>query len=236
MTVYGGPRPVPPEPPARRPDKVLLAAFGFLVLALIVGIVFGVRAFTSDPPRASSAAGQSEPPSAAASQPAPSAAPSSAPPPSSPAPSSPPPPKALLAAKPTLMRPGHSGLCLQANPGNGGNASQQPCDGNNRTMLWVPQAMNGSRDTFELINAADNRCLDVSGGSKDNGPQLIITDCHGGPTQLWRPVRDGDGYHVVNLNSGRCIGIDAANPAPGAAARQWDCDGSTNQRWQFQQV
>ncbi|MFG2041463.1 RICIN domain-containing protein [Dactylosporangium sp. NPDC048998] len=233
MTVYGGPRPTPPAP---KPDKVLLAASGFLVLALVAGIVFGVQAFMSDSPNGTSAAEQAEQRSDAPSQPAPSDAPSSAPPPPSPTLSPTPPKAALLAAKPTLMRPDHSGLCLQANPGDGGNASQQPCDGNNRTMLWVPQAMNGSQDTFEFINAADNRCLDVNGASKDNGAELVIWDCHGGANQLWRPVRDGDGYRLVSLNSGRCIGIDSGNPAPGAVARQWDCDGSTNQRWQFQQL
>jgi hypothetical protein len=131
------------------------------------------------------------------------------------------------------MRAGHSGLCLQVNDGNGAGATQQPCDGNNPTMLWVPQAMNGSQDTFSFVNAADNRCLDVNGASKDNGAQIVQWDCHGGANQLWRAVRDGDGYRLVSLNSGRCVGIDSGNPAPGAVGRQWDCDGSPNQRWQL---
>ncbi|GAA2349429.1 RICIN domain-containing protein [Dactylosporangium salmoneum] len=231
MTVYGGPRPTPPAP---KPDKLLFGAFGFLVVAVIAGIVFAVQAFRSQPPQATGAAGQPGPASNAASPAAPPPAASSAAPPPSPTASPTPAKAALLAAKPTLMRPDHSGLCMQANQGNGGNASQQQCDGNNTTMVWVPRAMNDTQDTFEFVNAADNRCLDVNGGSKDNGAQILIWDCHGGPNQLWKLVRNGDGYQLVSLNSGRCIGIDSGNPSPGAAARQWDCDNSTNQRWQFQ--
>jgi hypothetical protein len=232
MTVYGGPR---PEPPAPKPDKVLLGAFGFLVLALIVGIVFGVQAFVSDSPGGTSAADRT----AAGGNAVSSATPPSAPPSAAPSPSPSPSPSrsaktALLAARPTLLRPGHSGLCLQANQGNGGNATQQPCDGNNATMRWVPQAANGTQDTFVFVNAGDNRCLDVNGAAKDNGAQLLVWDCHGGPNQLWRLIPDGSGHRVVSLNSGRCMGIDSGNTAPGTVARQWDCDGSTNQRWQFQ--
>ncbi|GAA4252684.1 RICIN domain-containing protein [Dactylosporangium darangshiense] len=233
MTVYGGPRPTPPAP---KPDKVLLAALGFTVLAVIVGVILGVQAFTSNSPKGTSAAEREASVADPASEAPPSAAPSSAPAPPSPSPSPTQAKPALLAAKPTLMRPDHSGLCMQANAGNGGNASQQACDGNNATMLWVPRAMNNTQDTFEFINAADNRCMDVNGASKDNGAQIVIWDCHGQANQLWKLVRDGDGYRFVSLNSGRCIGIDAGNPAPGAVARQWDCDGSTNQRWQFQQL
>jgi hypothetical protein len=234
MTVYGGPRPTPPAP---KPDKVLLAAIGFTVLAVIVGVILGVQAFTSGKPSGLSAAEQEQQSGNVASAAPPSAAaPSSAAPPPSPSASPTKAKPAILAAKPTLMRPDHSGLCMQANAGNGGAASQQACDQNNATMLWVPQAMNNTQDTFEWVNAADNRCLDVNGASKDNGAQLVLWDCHGGANQLWKMVRDGDGFRFVSLNSGRCIGIDAGNPAPGAVARQWDCDGSTNQRWQFQQL
>ncbi|WP_432837297.1 RICIN domain-containing protein [Dactylosporangium sp. CA-092794] len=236
MTVYGGPRPTPPAP---KPDRVLLAAAGFLVLAVVVGIVFGVQAFTSDASKATSAPAGPPPSAAAPSDGPPSVAPSSAaPPPPSPTPSPTPTQAtaALLAARPTLMRPDHSGLCLQANPGNGGNANQVPCDGNNATMLWVPQLITGTQDVFRFVNAADNRCLDVNGASKDNGAQILIWDCNGGANQVWRLVRDGDGYRLLSLNSNKCIGIDNGNPAPGAVARQWDCDGSTNQRWQFQQL
>ena len=161
------------------------------------------------------------------------AAPSSAapPPPSSAAPS-PTPPKAMIPAKPTLLRASHSGLCMQAAEGNGGIATQMPCD-NNPTQVWMPQAVAGAQDVFAFVNTKDNRCLDVNGGSKDNGAQVLQWDCHGGPNQQWRLQRDGNGYRFVSLNSGRCIGVDSGSPAPGAAVRQWDCDNSANQRWQL---
>jgi len=230
MTVYGGPQ---PSLPPKKPDPVLLGAAAFLVVALIVGTVFAVQAFVSDGPSRTSNAERPDQNSAPAAEPSSAAAPSSAAPPSptrSPTPAAAQP---LVAAKPSLLRASHSGLCLQANDGNGAGAVQQPCDGNNRTELWVPQVLGGGPDTFTFVNTQDNRCLDVNGGAKDNGAQIVQWDCHGGPNQQWRLQRDGDGYRLVSLNSGRCIGVDAGRTDPGAPARQWDCDGSPNQRWQF---
>ncbi|UWP80600.1 RICIN domain-containing protein [Dactylosporangium fulvum] len=231
MTVYGGPRPTPPAP---KLDPMLLGAFAFLVVALIVGAVFGVRAFTSDSPQSSNnAQQQTDLPAPETSSAAP---PSSAPPSSAPSPTpSPTRPAALLQVKPSLLRASHSGLCMQTNEGNGANAVQQPCDANNPTELWVPQIVGNSQDTFLFVNAKDNRCLDVNGGSKDNGAPIVQWDCHSAPNQQWRLQRDGDGFRFVSVNSGRCIGVDSGNPNPGAAVRQWDCDNSANQRWQVTQ-
>ncbi|MET7394381.1 RICIN domain-containing protein [Dactylosporangium sp. NPDC005572] len=231
MTVYGGPRPTPPAP---KPDPVLIGAFAFLVVAIIVGVVLAAQAFTDDGPSGPVNAGATTGLPAAPQSSA--AAPSSAPPSPSASPTpSPTKAKALVEAKPSLLRASHSQLCLQANDGNGAIGVQQPCDGNNRTELWVPQAVNGSQDTFRWVNAQDNRCLDVNGGSKDNGAQIVQWDCHGAPNQQWRLQRDGDGYRVVSVNSGKCIGVDGGRTDPGAEARQWDCDGSPNQRWVIQQ-
>src|SRR5258705_12866566 len=114
MTVYGGPRPKPTPP---KPDPVLLGAFGFLVVAIIVGVVFGVQAFMSDSTQGTSGNAQPQtgaPPATDQSSAAtPTSAASAAPPPS-PTPS-PTPTKAqpLVPAKPSLLRASHSGLCMQ---------------------------------------------------------------------------------------------------------------------------
>lgn len=229
MTVYGGLRPTPPPPPRVKPDPLLFGAFGFLVVAVIAGLVLAFQGGAGGGGQPSAADQQT---GAAAgqvpSQPASSAAP---PPPSSAAPS-PTPPQALIPAKPTLLRASHSGLCMQAQEGNGGPATQLPCD-NNPTQVWMPQSVAGTQDVFAFVNTKDNRCLDVNGGSKDNGAQVLQWDCHGGPNQQWRLQRDGDGFRLVSVNSGRCIGVDSGSPNPGAAVRQWDCDNSANQRWQL---
>ncbi|MFF5229407.1 RICIN domain-containing protein [Dactylosporangium sp. NPDC000521] len=240
MTVYGGPRPTSPAtpggpggsggPPRVKPDPLLFGAFGFLVVAVVVGLVLafqGGGSGSGQPSAAERATGA--PAEQAPSQAAPTSA--APPPPSSAAPSSAP-PQALIPAKPTLLRASHSSLCMQAQEGNGGVATQMPCD-NNPTQVWMPQSVGGSRDVFAFVNTKDNRCLDVNGGSKDNGAQILQWDCHGGPNQQWRLQRDGDGFRFVSMNSGRCIGVDSGSPAPGAAVRQWDCDNSANQRWQL---
>jgi hypothetical protein len=233
MTVYGGPRPTPPAPPRLqeriKQDPVLFGAFGFLVVAVVAGLVLALQGGEGGGGTPSAAEQQTGAPAAQVpSQAASSAAP---PPPSSAAPS-PTPAQALVPAKPTLLRASHSGLCMQAAEGNGGAATQMPCD-NNPGQVWMPQAVAGTQDVFAFVNTRDNRCLDVNGGSKDNGAQVLQWDCHNGPNQQWRLQRDGDGFRFVSLNSGRCIGVDSGSPAPGAAAKQWDCDNSANQRWQL---
>ncbi|MFI5911071.1 RICIN domain-containing protein [Dactylosporangium sp. NPDC051541] len=231
MTVYGGPR---PELPAPKPDKLLLGAAGVALLAVIAGIVFAVQAFTSDDPKTTTAP-QAPLQPATASSAAPPPPPASAAPSASPTPSATPAKKpAILAAKPTLLRPAHSGLCLQANGGNGGNTTQQGCDGNNATELWVPQAMGDSTEVFQFINAADNRCLSVSNNSKDNGAQVWIWDCHADTGQLWKLVADQGGYRLLNPNSNKCASISAGNPAPGTGLVIWDCNGALDERWSFQ--
>ncbi|MET7425718.1 RICIN domain-containing protein [Dactylosporangium sp. NPDC005555] len=237
MTVYGGPRPTSPGapggpsgPPRFKPDPLLFGAFGFLVVALVLGLVFAFQGGgdgdgTPSAAERLSGAPAEQPSSQGASSAAPPPAPTSAAP-------SPTPPAALIPAKPTLLRAAHSGMCMQAAEGNGGAATQMPCD-NNPTQVWMPQSVAGTPDVFAFVNTKDNRCLDVNGGSKDNGAQVLQWDCHGGPNQQWKLQRDGDGFRFVSVNSGRCIGVDSGSPAPGAAARQWDCDGSPNQRWQL---
>ncbi|WP_433048037.1 RICIN domain-containing protein [Dactylosporangium sp. CS-033363] len=233
MTVYGGPRPSLPAP---KPDKLLIGAAAFAVLAVVAGIIFGVQAFMS-----SDSGSTSAPQAPAGSAPA-SSAPPAAPPPTSaaasasPTPSPTPPAKKapILAAKPTLIRPAHSGLCLQANGGNGGNATQQGCDGNNPTEMWVPQQIGDAGDTFQFVNAADNRCLSVSNNSKDQGAQVWLWDCHADTGQLFKLVPDNGGYRMYNANSNRCTSIQAGNPAPGTIMVIWDCNGAADERWGFQ--
>ncbi|GAA3451681.1 RICIN domain-containing protein [Dactylosporangium matsuzakiense] len=231
MTVYGGPR---PELPAPKPDRLLLGAAGAALLAVIAGVVFAVQAFMSDDPR-TTAAPPVEQSSAAPASAAPPPPPTSAAPSPSPTPSPTPTRKpAILAAKPSLIHPAHSGLCLQANAGNGGNATQQGCDGNNATELWVPQAMGDSTEIFQFVNAADNRCLSVSNNSSDNGAQVWIWDCHADTGQLWKLVGDNGGYRLLNPNSNKCASISGGNPAPGTIMVIWDCNGAADQRWSFQ--
>ncbi|WP_433207365.1 RICIN domain-containing protein [Dactylosporangium sp. CS-047395] len=234
MTVYGGPRPSLPAP---KPDKLLIGAAAFAVLAVVAGIIFGVQAFMSSDTESTSAPHSPIGSAAASSAPAAPPATSAAPPPS-PTPSPTPPAKkaALLVAKPSLIRPAHSGLCLQANGGNGGTVSQQGCDGNNATELFVPQAIGDAGDTFQFVNAADNRCLSVRDNSNDNGAQVWLWDCHADTGQLFKLVADNGGYRMLNPNSNRCTSIQAGNPAPGAILIVYDCNGAADERWGFQPI
>ncbi len=53
-------------------------------------------------------------------------------------------------------------------PGTDGNSQQ-----------W---AMNGDGS---IVNGPSGRCLDIPGGRAENGVELMMWDCNGGPNQRW---------------------------------------------------
>lgn len=76
------------------------------------------------------------------------------------------------------------------------------------------------------------KCLDVSGGSTNNGANLIQWECHGGANQhfLVLPL-GGGGALIVARHSGHCLDVSGGSTANGAAIIQWPCHGGLNQQW-----
>ena len=83
-----------------------------------------------------------------------------------------------------------------------------------------------------IVNESDDKCMDVSGASKDNGAAVVAWPCHGGNNQRWNFVKRADGYYqIVNRNSGKCLDVTSFSKANGGRIQQWACAGSDNQAW-----
>lgn len=102
---------------------------------------------------------------------------------------------------------------------NGGGAVAQ--------FRWE-QANSGSYN--RLVAKHSGRCMDVYGGSRDNGAAIIQWDCHNGDNQAWSLVPvGGDYYKLVAAHSGKCLDVYGASRDNGARLIQSDCHGGDNQ-------
>jgi pectin methylesterase-like acyl-CoA thioesterase len=90
---------------------------------------------------------------------------------------------------------------------------------------------------YTLAIAASGKCLEVAGGSADNGALLQQATCTAGLTrQQWRVVSSSaGGFNLVNLSSTRCTDVPSGSTASGVQLQQWGCGDGTkvNQRWSF---
>ena len=90
-------------------------------------------------------------------------------------------------------------------------------------------------DTF--VASHSQKCLDVNGGSLDDGASIIQWQCHGGGNQQWRLEVAGDGYsRIVSRHSGKCLDVNGGSRDDGASIIQWQCHGGANQQWRLEAV
>lgn len=96
------------------------------------------------------------------------------------------------------------------------------------------------QNVFEIVIRHSNKCLDVTGFSKNDGARVIQWPCHGGDNQKWYLQRRGDNeWEVRSVLSDKCL--DAHNPNNPAATlppirtplQQWTCLGGKNQAWRL---
>ncbi|KAB8194031.1 hypothetical protein FH608_017720 [Nonomuraea phyllanthi] len=89
---------------------------------------------------------------------------------------------------------------------------------------------------YQLKVTKSGKCLDVVGGSKDNGAQLQQWSCSGDAWQRFRVVSAGSGtYTIRNVNSERCVDVPNGAATSGLRLQQWGCGAGdkTNQLWRF---
>jgi Tol biopolymer transport system component len=88
-----------------------------------------------------------------------------------------------------------------------------------------------------LVASHSQKCLDVNGGSLDDGASIIQWQCHGGVNQQWRLEVAGDGYsRIVSRHSGKCLDVNGGSLDDGASIIQWQCHGGANQQWRLEAV
>ncbi|MFC3504622.1 RICIN domain-containing protein [Micromonospora krabiensis] len=227
-TVYGSPRPARPGPPR---DPLMRVALAVGLVGVLLGVLFATGVFRDDDgptkpaavdtpatgPVTSPAAGGPTP-TATTGSPSPSA---SAPSPTPTAPAQP--------GGPTVLRAVTSGLCL-ALDGDGEKAEAElaACSGGPEQQ-WVVSPV--TADVVTLTNAAYGQCLDVEGGSPDDGARLQQFPCHGQPNQQWRLAPTGTGpLLLVAVHSGKCGQADDDGAEAGDSVRQQLCDGAVRQQ------
>ncbi|WP_226646808.1 PA14 domain-containing protein [Microbulbifer variabilis] len=89
-----------------------------------------------------------------------------------------------------------------------------------------------SDGTYVIVNAASDRCADVTGASNSNGADIIQWDCHGNNNQRWQVTQVSDGlYTLTVLHSNKLMTVEAANDAEGANVYQWEAIDDNSQRF-----
>ncbi len=82
------------------------------------------------------------------------------------------------------------------------------------------------------ITTASGKCLQFSGGSKDDTAQAETVNCNGSKAQQFNLQTVPGGYYtVINADSGKCLDIPAFNMTDNAVAQQYQCNGGQNQHW-----
>ncbi|MEV1243557.1 pectinesterase family protein [Nonomuraea sp. NPDC050022] len=105
----------------------------------------------------------------------------------------------------------------------------------------VPQAAQAAAapvagGVYQLKVTKSGQCLDVTGGSQDNGGLLQQWGCSGATWQQFTVVSAGSGIYTLRaVNSGRCVDVPGGAATSGLRLQQWGCgDGTkTNQQWRF---
>ncbi len=97
--------------------------------------------------------------------------------------------------------------------------------------LIVYRCSGGDNQRFSFSRNGELRvgdmCLDIDGGSNNDGARVLAWRCSGGPNQRW--VRSGN--QIRSQMNGKCLDIRDGNARPGQQVLMWRCSGGPNQRW-----
>jgi hypothetical protein len=222
-TLYGGRRTRLPQ------DPLMRIALGVAVAGVLLGLFFATGVLGGG--------GDGQPVVPAAAVPSPAASGSSAaaatpkPTPTTPAPPSPTPAASTPPATgPKVLRSVPSGLCLGLESDQQqAKAQLAPCTGGPEQQ-WAANQL--APDAAALTVAAYGQCLDVEGGSTDDGAKLQQFPCHGQGNQQWRSQSVSAGVVLlVAVHSGKCAQAEAAGTQPGTKVVQSPCTGAPEQQW-----
>lgn len=97
---------------------------------------------------------------------------------------------------------------------------------------FMPTRNSNNGTPAYLVKAKHSgKCLDVGGGSRNNGANIIQWNCHGGDNQRFRIYDAGNGYWYLQAkHSGKCLDVKGWSNQNGAEIHQWDCHGGDNQK------
>ena len=90
-----------------------------------------------------------------------------------------------------------------------------------------------SRINRRFVATSNNQCLDVAGGSNNDGAAIYAWGCHGGSNQSFRlvPTKDNSSRYFVVTHAGKCLDIAGGSTADNASVMQYQCHGGDNQQF-----
>ncbi|MCH7233109.1 RICIN domain-containing protein [Glycomyces sp. L485] len=107
------------------------------------------------------------------------------------------------------------------------------------TVEGLPGGDDGSPWGTTFVNEGSGRCLDVPGGTADNGTVLHQWGCWGGEPQAFSfdPVYPGSEVgSIANTATGKCVDVFDQSTEVGAPVGQWGCWNGSNQRFKLDPV
>jgi Ricin-type beta-trefoil lectin domain-like len=94
--------------------------------------------------------------------------------------------------------------------------------------------------TYTIMSKSSGYVLDVKGGSKEDGAEIIQFHSHKGLNQKWKfiPLKEEDeGYYkIVSVNSEKCLTVKDKPTENGTKIIQYSCQdkkGVMNQEWKL---
>jgi hypothetical protein len=86
-----------------------------------------------------------------------------------------------------------------------------------------------------IVNKKSGKCLDVSGGGKEDKTPIIQYDYQGQEHQRWTLIRIDEEYvEIIARHSRMCLDVRGASAEPGAIIQQRHQKGGENQQWKLE--
>ena len=89
---------------------------------------------------------------------------------------------------------------------------------------------------YRVLNACDNKALDVRKRATVNGATLQTWAYGGGSNQHWIFRKVGEYYALTAQHSGKVLDAEKAGTKPGTRVTQWQDSGADNQLWKVNEV
>lgn len=131
-------------------------------------------------------------------------------------------------AGPSPSKPA-SGMAIQS------HASDRCIDGGTLgdAPLQLRDCSSSDRQYWQIVSEdrlirISGKCLDIAGGSTDNGAAVQLAACNGSGSQRFRlnPAHD-----LVNLQAHKCVEATDPRGSNRTPLRLWTCTGAQNQKW-----
>ncbi|MFF3944711.1 ricin-type beta-trefoil lectin domain protein [Streptomyces sp. NPDC001902] len=128
-------------------------------------------------------------------------------------------PSPSAAGSGTAIRSHDSGRCIDGSPPWGSPLQIWDCTGS-AAQSWQIKPDGSIRSR--------GKCMDVAGGSRDDGAAVQLVDCNGTGAQQFRLNAAHD---LVNVQADKCVEAEDSPGVNGTRLRLWSCTGADDQKW-----